>query len=109
MAITPRMPKTTMPTTIQTHGLTLPAMCLTGRPQGLRYGVLRLPNPFGLLDANRIVAPLASRDGLQRGRFCRGAIAVRQCQPRHLEVRASLHPAGRPRHLREPQVGERLV
>jgi hypothetical protein len=26
MAITPRMPKTTMPTTIQTQGLTLPAM-----------------------------------------------------------------------------------
>src|SRR5688572_7267003 len=110
MAITPRMPKTTMPTTIQTHGLTLPAILLaplagTPKPRSVSLALLYL---LRVRYADRVVALGADRDRL-RGRAARAvAVPLPLCQARHLEMRTSLHPPGGPRDLRKPEVRERV-
>src|SRR5262249_51942724 len=93
IAITQRIPSETMPMTIQTQGLTLPA----------------IPHFFCLRYADRIPASLADTDGGVDLPLHSSAIPLLVGEPRHLEMGASLDPAGGVGPERDPEIRERLL
>src|SRR3954454_9612854 len=96
MATTPSTPITTIATTTQTHAFTLPAI---GAPD----------ERSRVLDARRIVPPLAQRLGLTS--FVPGgvAIAALQRQAAQLDAGAPVHPWLRVCADCDIQIGERVV
>src|SRR3954471_3702893 len=96
MATTPSTPITTIATTTQTHAFTLPAI---GAPD----------ERSGVLDAGRIVPPLAQRLGLTSF-VCGGvAIATLQREPAQLDAGAAVDPWLRVCAHCGIQVGEGIV